>query len=807
MKTLRLFPLRLLLLVCLCICRDSFAELLSDIEYASVGGESLKLDVNVPEGQGPFPVAILVHGGGWSGGDKQKDITPWFAPLTEAKFTWFSINYRLAPANRWPACFEDVKTAIRWVKAHAAEFKGDPARIAIFGHSAGGHLALLAAATANDDTRVQAAVGYAPVTDFLQDLEARGGLSTSLQALHGRPKQPSPEALKILHDTSVIQNVRPGMCPVLIMQGSADKTVPLQQSLNFQAKLRENGVSETLIVIPGAPHRLTEWDKYDATHGARMVAWLQAVLGAGSSATPALSQSSAAPWIPDNGNGTYTNPVIDADYSDPDVIRVGDDYWMISSSFNRVPGIPILHSRDLVNWTIVNHALPKLVPEGHYSHLQHGCGVWAPSIRFHAGKYWIYYPDPDFGIYVVTATDPRGVWSEPVLVKAGKGLIDTCPFWDEDGKAYLVHAWARSRAGVGNRLTLCRLSDDGFSLLDEGQVIIDADKLPGWRTLEGPKFYKRKGWYYVFAPAGGVRGGYQAVFRSRAIQGPYEARIVLDQGRTPINGPHQGAWVDTPKGEHWFLHFQELNAYGRVVHLQPMRWTDDDWVVVGTNPDAEGKSEPVLRHAKPALPLQPIAVPATSDDFIGPSLGLQWQWQANPQAGWASFPGKGEGLRLACVPLENGNSHFTAGHLLSQKFPARAFVATTRLGLDAKADGDRAGLMISGFDYAWIGIVSMAGQNTLVMRSCLKADQGAVETTRAELPLSGNRVWLRVTVTDGAHCRFSYSADGQRFIEFGEPFTAQSGRWIGSTVGLFASSVPGAKEQGSATAAFFRISR
>ena len=266
------------LLIIGALCPSARSELRTDIEYAKVGAESLKLDVNIPEGEGPFPIAILVHGGGWSGGDKQKDITPWFAPLTEAKFTWFSINYRLAPKYRWPACFDDVQTAIRWVKAHGAEFKGDASRIAIFGHSAGGQLALLAAATAGDDTRVQAAVGYAPVTDLLMDLETRGGLSPSLQALHNRPKEPSPEALAILRDTSVISRVKVGMCPVLVMQGEGDKTVPLQQSLNFISRLRANSVPCELIVIPGAPHRLTEWDKYDTTREARMVAWLKKTL-------------------------------------------------------------------------------------------------------------------------------------------------------------------------------------------------------------------------------------------------------------------------------------------------------------------------------------------------------------------------------------------------------------------------------------------------------------------------------------------------------------------------------------------------
>ncbi len=259
---------------------------LSDLEYGEAGGESLKLDVSVPEGAGPFPVAILVHGGGWSRGDKSSvppgdsaDISPWFAPLTKAKFTWFSINYRHAPKNRWPAGFEDVQTAIRWVKAHAAEFKGDPSRIALLGHSAGGHLVCLAATLADDGVRVQAVVGFAPVTNHEQDLSARGGLSPSLQGLLNRPKELTPESLGLLRAISPLNHVRPGLPPFLLIHGDGDKTVPLQQSIDFQAKLHANGVSCDLIVIPGAPHALATWEKLAPDYPARLIEWLRGNLG------------------------------------------------------------------------------------------------------------------------------------------------------------------------------------------------------------------------------------------------------------------------------------------------------------------------------------------------------------------------------------------------------------------------------------------------------------------------------------------------------------------------------------------------
>lgn len=277
----------LLLLVCGLAAVGTRAELRRDVEYGRADGVSLKLDVNVPDGAGPFPVAILVHGGGWSSGDKAgsdhpgngADITPWFAPLTAAKFTWFSINYRYAPAHRWPAGFEDVQTAIRWVKAHAAEFKGDPDRIALLGHSAGGHLVCLAATLVDDRVRVQAVVGCAPVTNHEQELPVRGGLSTSLQNLLDRPKALTPESLGLLREISPLNHVRPGLPPFLLLHGDADRTVPLQQSLDFQAKLRANGVPCELIIIPGAPHALLAWEKFSPDYPARMIKWLRETLG------------------------------------------------------------------------------------------------------------------------------------------------------------------------------------------------------------------------------------------------------------------------------------------------------------------------------------------------------------------------------------------------------------------------------------------------------------------------------------------------------------------------------------------------
>lgn len=494
------------------------------------------------------------------------------------------------------------------------------------------------------------------------------------------------------------------------------------------------------------------------------------------------SVDAAPPWLPDQGDGTYRNPVLHADYSDPDAIRVGEDYWMVASSFCHVPGLPVLHSRDLVNWELVGHALPRLVPADVFAQPQHGKGVWAPAIRHHAGKFWIYYPDPDFGLYVITADDPRGPWTEPVLVRGGKGLIDPCPFWDHDGRVYLIHAWAKSRSGICNRLTLLELNADGTQVVADHGVLIDGDRVevPGFKTLEGPKLYARDGWYYVSAPAGGVEEGWQSVFRARSLRGPFEHRIVLAQGRTPINGPHQGALVNTPEGEWWFLHFQDKGAYGRIVHLQPVSWRDG-WPVVGADADGDGTGEPVLRHAKPRVGSNSLSAPATSDDFDRAELGVQWQWQANPQLEWYSLAARPGWLRLCAAPWPELGNLYGASALLLQKFPAEAFEVTVKLDVSNSKPSLSAGLIVFGYDYAWIGRLGDA----LVFSHCAEADKGTRETQRILCAVAPESVWLRVSVGAGAVATFAWSDDGVRFVA-GPSFQARQSRWVGAKVGLFA---------------------
>nr|WP_030158665.1 glycoside hydrolase 43 family protein [Glycomyces sp. NRRL B-16210] len=486
----------------------------------------------------------------------------------------------------------------------------------------------------------------------------------------------------------------------------------------------------------------------------------------------------------DNGDGTYRNPVLHADWSDPDAIRVGADYFMTASSFHRVPGLPILHSRDLVNWTIIGHALTGLEPEAEFAAPQRGGGVWAPALRHHAGRFWIVYPDPDRGLFVTTAKDPAGpastgtrelTWTRPHLLKGGTGLIDPCPLWDEDGSAYLVHGWAKSRAGINNRLTVHRMNFEATELLDEGTVVIDGDDLPGYRTLEGPKFYKRGGWYWIFAPAGGVAHGWQSAFRSRDPFGPYEERIVLQQGRTEVNGPHQGAWVTDVDGTDWFVHFQDRGPFGRVVHLQPMRWGADGWPVIGD------RGAPVTGGPKPSGD-GPLAAPDTADDFAT-GIGPQWTWQANPRSHWRA---EGEGLRLHCVPGGTDDLRHLP-NLLGQRLPGPSCAATTTLRLDDPAPGARAGLAVVGDTYAWIGLERRGNGVHLVHR--VADAEGHERDAAPAVPVDPNvPVTIGVDVDAEGNCRFLTGAPAQRV---GPVFPATAGRWVGAALGLFATGESG----------------
>ena len=512
-------------------------------------------------------------------------------------------------------------------------------------------------------------------------------------------------------------------------------------------------------------------------------------------------------WNADLGNGMYKNPILYADYSDPDACRAGEDYFMIASSFCNAPGLPVLHSKDLVNWKVVNYILPK-VPEERYDKPVHGCGVWAPAIRYHDGTFFACFPMPDEGIYMSTTKDPFGTWSEPVNIRPGAGWIDPCPFWDDDGRAYLVAGVAKSRIGYKSVLHMIEMQPDGMGLIGEAKVVFDGN-LNEQETIEGPKLYKRNGWYYIFAPAGGVKTGWQTVLRSRNIFGPYEYRVVMRQGDTPVNGPHQGAWVDTVTGEDWFLHFQDVYAAGRIIHLQPMSWKED-WPIIGIAKDGNDYGEPVLTYRKPnvgeAAKEAEICEPDASDDFSKNTLGLQWQWNANPKEDWYKLTS--EGLCLNAVKQEEKIKHGDYPNLLLQKWPAPEFICDTILSLAELKANEEAGVISMGVKYALLSFAR--NEEGVVEASFINGEQKygkiLVESTEETSTSLGTLAFAddsetitvrmsvqRVGTQDLSEKEknfpleevvFEYSTNGTDYKKAGS-YMAAAGRWVGVKSGVY----------------------
>ena len=538
-----------------------------------------------------------------------------------------------------------------------------------------------------------------------------------------------------------------------------------------------------------------------------------------------IAQESAT-WNPNLPGGKYKNPVINADYSDPDVCRVGNDFYMTSSSFACFPGLQILHSTDLVNWKIIGAALTDdypVLPEFRGTNLdwrkriQHGNYVWAPSIRHHDGWFYIYWGDPDQGLFMTKTQNPADTWSKPVCVKPGKGMIDCCPLWDEDGKAYLSHGCAGSRAGVKSVLFVAPMSADGTTVTGPSRIVYDGHE--DQPTIEGTKFYKRNGYYYIMSPAGGVKYGWQVILRSRNPFGPYEEYVGLAQGKSKINGPHQGAWIDTPSGEDWFLHFQDKHAYGRVVHLQPAKWVND-WLVIGDDRDGDGCGDPVTQWKKPALKASGNVQPQEDDDFDTTDLGLQWQFEGPYSHYWYFCDANKSKLRLYGIQQpENYTNLADMQNTLMQKFPAENFTVTSKLKFipnpGNKNKGEEAGFIIKGLDYAAIKFVTTKEGCFMRFVKCKDAMKGGKEVVETEMPMTlveqekpytqryavddipqprhaTQDIYVRAVVKSAgigngitSSAQFYYSTDGKKFTKIGSPFTVKEGKWIGAKVGYF----------------------
>jgi beta-xylosidase len=352
------------------------------------------------------------------------------------------------------------------------------------------------------------------------------------------------------------------------------------------------------------------------------------------------------------------------------------------------------------------------------------------------------------------------------------------------------------------------MNSAGTAVIDQGKHIFDGHDND--HTIEGPKLHKKEGYYYVFAPAGGVATGWQLVLRSKNIYGPYEKKIVLEQGSTSINGPHQGAWITLQNGDSWFMHFQDKGVYGRVLHLQEMKWING-WPIIGKDLDGNGIGEPVIHYKKPAVGKEyPIETPQETDEFNNGKPGIQWQWYGNPSITWSAQIPETDYLRLFCIGKKELPNLWDAPNLLLQKLPAENFTVVTKvkLNIEWETAGKTAGLLMMGQSYAYAGISFEDGNFWVNQVLCNDAMGGAAEKVIEKNKLKKNEVYLKMEVkSPDALCQFSYSEDGEKFLLIGEGFKAQKDLWISAKIGIFSVSESNVRMGSYADFDWFKVSK
>ena len=482
-------------------------------------------------------------------------------------------------------------------------------------------------------------------------------------------------------------------------------------------------------------------------------------------------------WRADHGDGTFTNPLLWGDWPDPDVIRVGDTFYMVSTSMHYVPGLPILRSRDLVNWEMAGYALerydddPRYDMEGGTLYLN---GAWASSIRHHRGKFYVAFCTPygwgtQEGHFSICEADrPEGPWQRTVFPEY---MYDPGLFIDDDGRAYVVH-------GQGT-LYLTELTSDLHAVKTPAREIwrgsFGADRQlgTGGYGMEGSHVYRVGDYYYILCPAGGTEG-WQICLRSRQLDGPYEWRVVMDDDSSyPGNGLHQGGMVQLQDGSWWFIIMQDRGPIGRVPCLQPVTWKDG-WPILGVD-GRDAITYPLPIRAKGAARKWHVA---TSDEFEGPRLGLQWQWNHNPRPTHWSLTERRGYMRLKAgraADLKNARG------TLTQRVQGAQCVATVEMDYAALTDGDQAGFGIFEFPYAYLAVRRQHGKDELV-----RCEDGTV-TDSLPLPAGEHRIWFRVYTTIHAYtARFSYSTDGRHFRPLGGAFHMGLGLpWTANRYALF----------------------
>ena len=509
----------------------------------------------------------------------------------------------------------------------------------------------------------------------------------------------------------------------------------------------------------------------------------------------------------DQGDGTFKNPVLPGDFSDPDVIRVGGDYYFITSTFQYSPGMAVLHSKDLVNWEFLSHCVADLTqmgPELNWDRMnRYNRGIYAGTIRYHDGKFWVFWTTMDEGVFMTTASNAAGPWAPVTRVWDSQGWDDPAPFWDDDGQAYLILSNpGNTQDNLGKWVPhLFKLSRGGTRIDAASAKVLDA-----FSTSEGNKLYKINGLYYFFHNEyhrkQNVRVG--VMMRAHSLNGPWEKKTILEDapGRYDRQ-PNQGGLVQTEAGDWCFItqqgrgengaeyfHARRGNADaalprsmdqtgtydGRPSSLIPVKWADG-WPMPGLI-DKNGAGNLVWTALKPVAGF-PRQVPQFSDNFSAATLGPQWEWNYQPRSEKWSLTARPGWLRLeAFAPLVKGD-FFKAGNTLTQRIMGTDG-GTVQVKLDAAgmADGQIGGLVFFWKDYAQIGVAQTGGRRRIVFST------DGVLTPGPEL-LSANLAWVRATIDARGGCVFACSLDGQTFTPMGVRFDFGWHNYRGTRLGLF----------------------
>jgi len=511
----------------------------------------------------------------------------------------------------------------------------------------------------------------------------------------------------------------------------------------------------------------------------------------------------------DQGDGTYRNPILNADYPDVDVEQVGDTYYMISSKQHMCPGMVILESKDMVNWTTIGHVWDQLnwAPEYNWDQMAgYPYGVWAGDLAYHDGTWYCYQIDRHHGLYVSKASDIRGPWSEAHLVLPTELVHDDpAVFWDDEAhQAYLICNTGRRQASpenqaAGNENRIYRLSWDGMEVEDEGTVVYTGMK------AEAAKIYKFDGTWYLFLaewyrpdprkpddPDATDGDRKQIVLRSatESIYGPYEKKVVMERGNGIIRSASQGGLMQAPDGSWWYTHqlIQNIKSpfQGRPQCLEPVEWIDG-WPVIGKDVDGDGIGEPVLAHEKPIKGF-PVNAPPTYDEFGSAKLGLQWEWNHNPRDSHWSLEERPGWLRLKAgkpVPVKEGYKvhegpvFWRAYNTVSQRIMGTTTgTAVAKFDLSGMKPGQQAGFVRFGGIVHLLGVeVGDSGEKKLFFMD----PEGTITYGPA---IAKKDLFIRTT-NSGNQAYFEYSTDGSSFTRFGPGFTIQFGRWTGDRLGFF----------------------